>query len=252
MCLSLIQLRVRPCLTLTLSLVGCVADQQAGFAQPRSNHPNLTTLSPDSARLLKRPYSLFQPVPHALLRDLSTDRPDVTESAYSVDAGHFQLETDLVRLVRQPEESTPGQEIDVNAINLKMGLSRATDLELIVNSYSIQRQQGQSPTYQQGFGDLTLRMKRNLWGNDGGATALSLLPFVKIPTGRAVGNHAWEGGIVAPFAWQLPHDWTFGSQLQATLNRDVDAKTYFVQLAPTLTVGHDIYRTLGGFVELAG
>lgn len=28
------------------------------------------------------------------MRDFETDRPDVTESAYTVDAGHFQLETD--------------------------------------------------------------------------------------------------------------------------------------------------------------
>ena len=31
------------------------------------------------------------------MRDFETDRPDITESAYSVDAGHFQLETDLFK-----------------------------------------------------------------------------------------------------------------------------------------------------------
>jgi hypothetical protein len=30
------------------------------------------------------------------LREMSTDRPDKTESPYTVDAGHFQFEADLV------------------------------------------------------------------------------------------------------------------------------------------------------------
>ena len=37
-------------------------------------------------------YHLFNPTPRGLLRDLSTDRPDMTESPYTVDAGRFQIE----------------------------------------------------------------------------------------------------------------------------------------------------------------
>ena len=44
----------------------------------------------------KSKYHLFHPTPDRLLRDLSTDRPDLTESPYTVDAGHFQIETDFV------------------------------------------------------------------------------------------------------------------------------------------------------------
>ncbi|MEO8821382.1 MAG: hypothetical protein ABI267_05890 [Ginsengibacter sp.] len=42
----------------------------------------------------KSGYTIFNPTPKKLMRDFETDRPDVTESAYTVDAGHFQLETD--------------------------------------------------------------------------------------------------------------------------------------------------------------
>jgi hypothetical protein len=40
----------------------------------------------------KSDYNLFHPTPRELMREMSTDRPDTTESPYSVDAGHFQLE----------------------------------------------------------------------------------------------------------------------------------------------------------------
>ena len=49
----------------------------------------------------KRHYSIFKPAPVDSLREMETDRPDVTESPQTVDAGHFQLETDLMRFQRQ-------------------------------------------------------------------------------------------------------------------------------------------------------
>jgi hypothetical protein len=208
---------------------------------------------PDSIRAQSPRYSLFRPVPRARLRPMSTDRPDATESAYSVDAGHFQVETDLVRLGQQRFDGEANQQqLALNHANLKLGLTRQMDLQVVVESYTIQTEDAEQPVRRAGFGDVTLRLKRNLWGNDDGPTALALMPFVKLPTGRSCGNRAWEGGIVAPFAWQLPRDWSFGSQLQASWNRDPEAQEHYLEMAPTVTVGHDLYRTLGGFVEVAG
>lgn len=198
-------------------------------------------------------YSLFRPVPRVRLRPMSTDRPDATESAYSVDAGHFQVETDVLRLGRQRfGKQDTHQELGLNHANLKLGLSPAMDVQLVVESYTVQTERGEHTGARAGFGDLTLRVKRNLWGNDGGRTALALMPFVKLPTGRRTGNQYWEGGVVAPFACQLPRDWSLGSQLQATWLRDEATARHCLELAPTLTVGHDLYKTLGGFVEVAG
>ena len=39
----------------------------------------------------KSGYNLFNPVPENLMRELSPDRPDKTESPYTVDAGNFML-----------------------------------------------------------------------------------------------------------------------------------------------------------------
>ena len=44
----------------------------------------------------KSAYTLTNRTPEAQLRELNTDRPDLTESPYTVDAGHFQIEMDLV------------------------------------------------------------------------------------------------------------------------------------------------------------
>jgi len=40
----------------------------------------------------KSRYTLFNPTPRELVREMNTDRPDKTESPYTPDAGHFQIE----------------------------------------------------------------------------------------------------------------------------------------------------------------
>ena len=62
-----------------------------------------------------------------------------------------------------------------------------------------------------GFGDITTRLKVNLWGNDGGRTALAIMPFLKVPTASdGLGNDVVEGGIIVPFAFELPAGWSCG------------------------------------------
>ena len=63
----------------------------------------LSILSPDLAEAAspaKRGHSIAHATPDSLMRDLSADRPDLTESPYTVDAGHFQLEMDVLRYAR--------------------------------------------------------------------------------------------------------------------------------------------------------
>ena len=80
----------------------------------------------------KSGYHLFKPVPKELMREMSTDRPDQTESPYTVDAGHFQIEWDLFNFVR--ERNTPGggsehtDTYTLGATNFKMGLTHVITL----------------------------------------------------------------------------------------------------------------------------
>ena len=53
----------------------------------------------------KSTYNLFNPTPRELMREMSTDRPDQTESPYTVDAGHFQMEMDFVKATFDRDKS---------------------------------------------------------------------------------------------------------------------------------------------------
>ena len=109
-------------------------------------------------------YSLFHPVPNAQMREMETDRPDVTESPYTVDAGHFQYETDFVRLVKEKSETQNSNTILINQANLKIGITRSTAIQIGFQTYGRQKEtdivSGSTETTH-GFGDVTFRIKQN-------------------------------------------------------------------------------------------
>jgi hypothetical protein len=206
----------------------------------------------------KSGYNLFLPTPGGLLREMATDRPDKTESAYTVDAGHYQIELDLLSYAYD-RSSAGGEHLTVKAlaiapINLKVGVLNNMDLQIIAESYNIQwtkDRDANNTARVSGFGDLLLRCKTNLWGNDGGSSALAVMPFVKFPTNQCgLGNGALEGGIIFPFATELPADWGFGAQAEVDYLQDSGGSDYHQEFINTVTVSHDIAGKLGGYVEL--
>jgi hypothetical protein len=103
---------------------------------------------------------------------------------------------------------------------------------------------------QSGFGDVTSRVKWNLWGNDGGPTALAVMPFVKIPTSQdGIGNNSLEGGIILPLAVELPLGLSLGLMTEFDVARDMDSPNYHPEFINTITLGHDLVGNLGGYLE---
>ncbi len=187
----------------------------------------------------KGQYHLFRATPRELMRELSTDRPDKTESAYTVDAGHFQVELDVVNYTREGDDDAWG----IGFANLKAGLLNNVDLQVVIESFL-------KTEDARGFGDVTTRVKINLWGNDGGPTALAVMPFVKWPTnGANLGNDAVEGGVIVPLAVELPAAWGMGVMTEFDINEDGDGRGYHVEFINSITFAHDIAGDLGGYVE---
>lgn len=206
----------------------------------------------------KSGYNLFKPTPRELMRELSTDRPDKTESAYTVDAGHFQIESDLLAY-SSDHDTADGADTQVDAwsvaaVNVKAGLLNWMDLQLVLDTYNHvttdDRLTSQKVT-QSGLGDLTTRLKMNIWGNDGGKTALAVMPFVKIPTNQDdLGNDDVEAGIIIPLAVELPAGWGMGLMTEFDFVRNSADDGYSTDFVNTVTFSHDIVGNLGGYVEL--
>ena len=87
----------------------------------------------------KTSYNLFKPVPEVLMRELQPDRPDKTESPYTVDAGHFQLEMDFANYTYHAMDGTTVKSWNVAPFNIKAGLFNNVDLQLIFEDYLYER-----------------------------------------------------------------------------------------------------------------
>jgi hypothetical protein len=200
----------------------------------------------------KSGYNLFNPVPENLMRDLSPDRPDQTESAYTVDAGHYQLEMDFANFTYEKMDGTTTKAWDVGDFNFKAGLLNNVDLQLVYDNYLNVRTTDRSgkSTTQSGFGDLATRIKINLWGDDGGRTAFALLPYVKLPTSTDnLGNNAVEGGVIFPLAVSLLYDFDLSLETAVSLMKNDDNGGYHEEFIASASVDHQIIGKLSGYLE---
>lgn len=143
-------------------------------------------------------------------REMATDRPDTTESPVTVPKGRFQIEMEALAHSWNDGRSaswTVGESL------LKYGVTERLDVHLNVPTYSGVR--GEDGEWHEGFGDLALRMKYNLWGNDEGRSALGVLPYVSAPTAAdGVGAEGWEFGVAFPFQLELTDRLGLGVQEQ--------------------------------------
>jgi hypothetical protein len=205
----------------------------------------------------KSEYTLLNPTPRDQMREMSTDRPDKTESAYTIDAGHFQIEMDVFSYAVDRYNGIPGdhrsETLAIAPINLKAGLLNNMDLQLVVQPYASLREHNVAAGVvdeNRGFGDVIPRLKVNLWGNDGGTTALAVMPYVKLPTNTDhVGNNSIEGGLIVPFAVSLPRKVNLGLMTQLDIARDEFGDGHHPEFVNTVTLSRDIVGDLAGFVE---
>ncbi|MEO6875436.1 MAG: transporter [Opitutaceae bacterium] len=201
----------------------------------------------------KSNYSLSNPTPAGLMRELTTDRPDVTEGPITVDAGHMQLEMDLANYTTDVSSGVRSKAWGVVPFNLRLGLTNNMELGLFVSPYIRDTQRagrGISET-RQGFGDITLRGKFNFWGNDDGSTALGLITDLKLPTAaEGLGNGAVEGAVLLPLSVDLGVGWDLGAMTGLDFARS-EAGSRKSGWINSVTLGHDLTKILAGYVEFA-
>jgi hypothetical protein len=168
----------------------------------------------------KSHYTLFNPTPNNLLRDMSTDRPDTTESPFTIDAGRVQIEMNLFGYARSYADPMGSitETYEFATTNIRIGLTNAAEIGIVFQPHGIARM---FPPLMRssGPGNIHIRAKFNLWGNDNfdksGDTAFALLPYMSFPVDstNGVSSGAVEGGLLLPLAVQLSE--TFGLGINA-------------------------------------
>jgi hypothetical protein len=245
-------------------------DPDAADSTRRDRDTSVDVSTGDKSR-----YTLFDPTPRNMMRPLSSDRPDVTESPYTVDAGHFQVELSFFEYGRDGGGLVT--EFDLLPFIAKVGLTHNIDFQVGVVPYVDVDVDGISGFDASGggsgFGPVFLRAKINLWGNDGGGapfdlpdnfpdnlrnrwgdSAFALMPYVIFPTGDddlGFSNDV-EFGLAAPLETPITDDWDMGLMLDLGVVRGPDDGSYKLELLHTASFSRNLGGRLGGYGEYIG
>jgi hypothetical protein len=209
--------------------------------------------SASKAKPDKNQYWLLNPVPPDQMRSFSTDRPTKSNVPYTVDAGHFQYETDLVNFSHQVSGTTRTDTLLVPNPTFKVGVTNNADLEVNVpfagvHTYSTA---GGPSTALWGIGDTYLRSKINLWGNDGGDTAAAIIPYVKAPSAPiGIGNGAVEGGLIGPVGFSLPNSFTLLLVPEVDVLKNSLTSDYHGNYVFDVNLSREVLKNVTAYVEL--
>jgi len=211
----------------------------------------------------KSQYTLFNRTPDRLLRDLTTDRPDTTESPFTVDAGRVQVETNLFGYTRsRPDaEGAVSDTYEFGTTNVRVGLTNSAEVNVVWQPYGMVRTRpgdGSEATRTKGIGGLDIRAKYNFWGNDNfekpGDTALAILPYVTFPTdrGNGISPETVSGGFIVPFAVKLSDKFSLGLNGGLDIVRADDSKHYHEEYLASASLSYGWTEQLSTYYEIAG
>ncbi len=169
----------------------------------------------------KSGYNLLNPTPDDQMRKFAPDRPTKGFSVRTVDAGHVEVEMDSFNETYSRYLGVVTHSIQTLDPNIRIGITNSTEFEIQFNGLQSSRSESQAGALVAqgaGFGDVVLRTKMNLFGNDDGPVGLAIIPFIKVPSSAPViSNGAVEGGLIVPLALRLPQDYlvTFMTEVDA-------------------------------------
>ncbi|HEY5105766.1 MAG TPA: transporter [Caulobacteraceae bacterium] len=225
---------------------GAALGQDAGTPTPDAT----TAPSPPD----KSGFTVFNPTPTADLRALCTDRPSKSASPCTVDAGHFQVESDVFNFTADTSGGATTNTYLLSNPTLKLGLTNTLDVELSITPYeviTVRDHATDARSRAEGIGDLFAKVKWNLLGDDGGNIGLAISPYIKIPTANGqIGNRAVEGGLVGLTSFTLPKGWSLNLDPEVDVLRDATDGSRHINLQAPLSLNHAVSKEVTATLEL--
>ena len=203
--------------------------------------------------------TLFNPTPEKEMRAMTTERSSKADGPFSVDAGHFQIESNFYTYIYNDDCAGGSctktrQHIGGGVTNLRLGLTDNTDIQIVSDLYRyLQTKDGASGAKDttEGFGDTQIRLKINLVGNDPSSKfSLGILPFVKLPTNQNdLGNDDVEGGLELPFNVNFDGGWSLGGMTAVNGIKQLDDSGFDPAYINAITVGKSLTDKLSAYGE---
>jgi hypothetical protein len=154
----------------------------------------------------KGEYNLFNVTPAIQLRPLVLDANDGVADPTTVDAGYAEVQGSLVDYYHGSRTYGPvNYSKDHFEWSPRVSLGVLNNVDVFIHPGFQVTSYKYSGAYNasgdsSGYTGINIGAKINLWGNDGGMTALAIAPYISIPNGA----DTVLGGADIPFAVRLP------------------------------------------------
>jgi hypothetical protein len=242
--------------------VAC-ADPDSSSAGPTTQPAEPASSPAASAPADKSRYTLFNPTPTDQLRSMDTDRPNVTNTPHTIDAGHLQIETGVIDYTYFRDDSAGDNvredDFDFGQFNFRLGVLNNLEVNAVVDAFDLDEFHDYSASASSratSFGDTVVGAKLNLWGDDGAdgvwASGLAIQPQFKFPTAAAdVGNGHFEFYVALPFLMNLPADFHLGVQPGVADERNLDNTGYVTGFPISISLDRVLLANIDFYVEFA-
>jgi hypothetical protein len=179
-------------------------------------------------------------------------RPGATEGAIAVPTGYLQSETEIASYARTRQDGFKSDAYSLAATSLRYGVADGLDVELNVQPYlhgSVTA--GGVKDSNGGFGDVTLRVLKNLMGQDGEGPALAVIGYITLPTAKnGLGADKTEGGAIITGSFAPADKWGVAWTAGAAA-RYRGANDYQAEFSGALQLNHAFTDAVTGYAEVA-
>lgn len=196
----------------------------------------------------------FQDAPHtpsASLRPLAAE-----PHPYTTERGRFMIEfTPISYSYDRRSADDTSRRIETYNVGLfvKYGILDNLDLQIGTDVFAWSREKDRDSgdrEIDRGFGDLTVRAKLNLWGNDEGETAGAIMPFIILPTATGgVGDPCVRAGVMLPTLFEFADRWTFEATPSIAAIRNSEDNAYEAELGTLFVLTRELAPGLDIFTE---
>ena len=182
--------------------------------------------------------------------DISTDRPDQSESPYLMDKGYFQMEAGITSENDEPVKDYKINTLSAPSVLLRYGIAKNVELrggiEVLNSKYTFSG----GSTSQSGMSPIMVGTKIKLFTEKGSAPETSLLLSISLPFKD---NSAFQSDYIGTeFRFAMTNNLTKRFSLSYNIGGEFGAGAPGATGIYTIALGASLVNKLSGFIELSG